>query len=341
MRTKLKKTCNILIRIFIFVATYGFLYKKIFLGKDWQQQYDLLLGLLEKPMIKTILFIVISLMIVNWGLESQKWRFMIGKIERISFFRSIQAIFSGASISFFTPNRTGEYFGRAFILDKASHVEGIFITILGSMSQLLITILTGTFSMLIFIPKFMSSNAFFAGHIYSGFVVLIILFDLLLLFLMLNIQFLSVLRDKLFRHRLKKFRRHMIVFSFFRLRDMVYVLGISFIRYFVFTIQFLLLLKVFSVPIPLFDAVIIISLIFFTLTIVPTITITELGIRGSAAIYFFGIYFNNFDHMSDSILIGILSATSLLWIINLAIPAILGTFFIYRLKFFRKNSQSV
>jgi hypothetical protein len=341
MNTKLKKTYNILLRILILAATYGFLYKKIFLGKDWQQQYNLFTGLLEKPGIKSLLCVVVLLMLVNWGIESQKWRFMIRKIERVSFFRSLMAVFTGASISFFTPNRTGEYFGRAFILDKASHVDGILITILGSMSQLLITILTGTLAMLIFIPKFLGGNPFFSGYIYYGFVVLIIILDLLLLFLVMNIQFLSVLRDKLLRSRLKKFRRHLAVFSGFRPRDMAFVLGMSFLRYIVFTGQFLLLLRVFSVPVPLLAGVIITSLIFFVLSIVPTVTLTELGIRDTAAVYFFGIWFSHAGGLPDSILIGILSASTLLWVINLAIPAVIGTLFVFRLNFFRKNSQVV
>jgi hypothetical protein len=341
MKTKVKKTYNILLRILILAATYGFLYKKIFHGKDLQQQYNLFTGLLDKPGIRTLLFVVVFLMLVNWGLESQKWRFMIGKIEHVSFFRSLMAVFAGSSISFFTPNRTGDFIGRAFILDKASHVDGILITILGSMSQLLITILTGTLSLLLFIPKFPGNSAFFPGYIYYGFVVLVIFFDLLLLFLVVNVQFLSVLRDKLLRSKLKKFRQHLAVFSNFRPRDMITVIGISFLRYIIFTSQFLLLLKIFSVPVPLFDCVIIISLIFFVLSIIPTITLTELGIRGSAAIYFFGIWFSHTSGMTDSILIGILSAATLLWVINLAIPAFIGTFFVFRLNFFRKNTQVV
>jgi hypothetical protein len=341
MKTKLKKTYNILLRILIFAATYGFLYKKIFLGKNWQQQYHLFTDLLEKPGVKTILWLVVFMMLVNWGIESQKWKFMIGKIERVSFFKAVQAVFAGASISFFTPNRTGEYFGRAFILDKASHVDGILITILGSMSQLLITIITGTLSMLVFIPQFLGNNVFFTGYLYYALVVLVILLDLLLLFLVLNVQYLSVLREKLLRSRLKKFRRHLAVFSEFRPRNMVFVLGMSLLRYIVFTAQFLLLLKVFSVPVPLFEGVIITSLIFFVLSIVPTVTLTELGIRDSAAVYFFGFWFSRAGGMTDSILIGILSASTLLWIINLAVPAITGTLFVFRLKFFRKSSQVV
>jgi len=339
MKTKLKKTYNILLRILILGATYGFLYKKIFHGRDWQQQYNLFTGLLEKPGIKALLVVVVLLMIVNWGVESQKWRFMIGKIERVSFFRSMMAVFTGASVSFFTPNRTGDFIGRVFILDKASHVDGILITILGSMSQLLITVLAGTLSMLVFIPELPGSNAFFSGPIYDGFIVLIIFLDLLLLFLVVNVQFLSVLRDKLLRSKLKKFRKHLVVFSQFRPRDMATVIGLSFLRYVIFTTQFLILLKVFSVPVSLFEGIIIISLVFFVLSIVPTVTLTELGIRNFAAIYFFGIWFSHTSGLSDSIMVGILSATTLLWVINLAIPAFIGTFFVFRLNFFRKNSQ--
>ncbi|MCX6246551.1 MAG: lysylphosphatidylglycerol synthase domain-containing protein [Bacteroidetes bacterium] len=341
MKTKIKKTYNILIRILILAGTYGFLYKKIFQGKDWQQQFILFRELMERPGIKILVYLVVFLMLVNWGLESQKWRYMIGKIEKISFYRSVQAVFAGVSISFFTPNRTGEYFGRAFILDKASHVDGILITILGSMSQLLITILAGTVSMLVFVPRFLSQNEFFSGYLYYGLVVLILIIDLLLLFLVVNVQFLSVLRDKLLRSKLKKFRKHLAVFADFRARDMAYVIGLSFLRYLVFTGQFLLLLKVFSVPVPVFDGIIIISLIFFVLSVVPTVAITELGVRGSAAVYFFGLWFSHTSVMSDSILIGILSATTLLWIINLAIPAVIGTLFVFRLKFFRKVPQGI
>ena len=52
MKTKLKKTYNILLRILILAATYGFLYTKLFHGKDWQKQYDLFTSLVEKPGIK-------------------------------------------------------------------------------------------------------------------------------------------------------------------------------------------------------------------------------------------------------------------------------------------------
>ena len=204
MQTKVKKTYNILLRIIILLTTYGFLYIKVFYGKDWHAQYLMFLSLLDKPGVKSLLLIVVLLMLVNWSIESGKWRFLIKKIERVTFLHSLQAVFAGLSISFFTPNRTGEYVGRAFILDKASHVEGILITILGSMSQLFITILAGTLALLVFIPEYMINSRIFPDTLFFGVAVLIILLDLLLFFLLINVQFLSVLRDKLLRSKVQK-----------------------------------------------------------------------------------------------------------------------------------------
>jgi hypothetical protein len=58
-------------------------------------------------------------------------------------------------------------------------------------------------------------------------------------------------------------------------------------------------------------------------------------------VYFFGIWFSHAAVMQESAIIGVLSATTLLWIINIAVPAVIGTLFVFRLKFFRKNSQAV
>jgi hypothetical protein len=70
-------------------------------------------------------------------------------------------------------------------------------------------------------------------------------------------------------------------------------------------------------------------LVFFFITITPTIALAEIGVRGSVALLVFGLFSNN--------VVGILSSIFILWIINLIIPAIIGSFFIFSLKFFRKS----
>ena len=334
--TKIRKTYNILIRVIILAATYGFIYKKVFLGKDWMQNLTVFKNYVEDPKFTWTITLLIFLMFVNWGIESVKWRFLISKIEKVSFFKSLQAVFTGSSISIVTPNRVGEYFGRAFILEKASHMQGILITILGSMSQLLITILTGTVGLILFTIGYAHKLQIFGGYLFYSLLALIVIFDILILFLYFNISFLSTLREKLLKRRLKKFRKFFVVFSYYRYHELCYVITLSFFRYLVFSFQYFILLRFFSVPIPIVQSFILTSLIFFVITIVPTVALTELGIRDSVSIYFFAIYFSGTGMLDDNLSMGVLLASTMLWIINLAIPAVIGTIFVFRLKFFRK-----
>jgi len=64
------------------------------------------------------LLYVLFLMPVNWGIEIVKWRYMILKIERITFYKSLKAVLVGITFSSFTPNRVGDYFGRALMFGK-------------------------------------------------------------------------------------------------------------------------------------------------------------------------------------------------------------------------------
>ena len=69
------------------------------------------------------------------------------------------------------------------------------------------------------------------------------------------------------------------------------------------------------------------SLTFLAMSIIPTIALTELGVRGSVAVYFFGFI--------TSMHLAVVLASFSLWAINLVIPALIGLLFVYQLKFFR------
>ena len=336
-RAKISKTYNYLFRSAIFILTYGFIYHEIFYTKDLHSALAFIKDPAGKKEFSQQLGIVIILMLANWSIESFKWKYLIKKIENVSFIKSFEAVMTGISISTFTPNRTGEYLGRVFILERASRIEGALITFLGSLSQLLITILAGTVSLFLCIPLIFGQSIVFSGYLYYGLLILISAFCISLLLLYFNISFLSALREKILRYRLKKYRRFFRVFALFRFRELFITVLLSLGRYLIFSFQYFLLLKMFSVPVPLAHALILVSLVFFLVTVFPTIALTELGIRGTVAIYLFGLYFSKKGVYTDYN-IGVVSASTLLWIINLAIPAIAGTFFVFRLKFFRKNN---
>jgi hypothetical protein len=292
-------------------------------------------GILE-PANQLPLLLVMVLMIFNWLIEAIKWRYLIARIEKISFARAVQAVLTGVSISTFTPNRVGEYFGRVFILKRASHIEGILITIVGSMAQLLITVLFGTTALLLFIPQYMPEMVFGHGYLYYMLTILLLAFDFLLLALFFNLSFLTELKEKILQNRLKGIRKFFRVFAFYHNRELATVIMLSFIRYMVFSTQFFLLIRFFGLPVPYVEALVLISLIYFVMTVIPTIALTELGIRGSVALYFFGLWISKTYPGCDDFNAGVLAASVLLWMINLGIPAVIGTFFVFRLQFFRQ-----
>ena len=106
------------------------------------------------------------------------------------------------------------------------------------------------------------------------------------------------------------------------------VLLYSVIRYLIFTTQFYFLLIIFNVDITYFNSMIIIMTMLLVVSIVPTIFITEIGVRASIAVMLFSLITSNS--------FGVISATFLLWVVNLLLPALVGTFFVFSLRFFRK-----
>lgn len=278
-------------------------------------------------------------MLVNWGVESLKWQFLINKVEKVSFLKSFEAVLSGISVSIFTPNRVGEWFGRVFIMKKANPWKGVFITMIGSFSQLLITIIVGSISLLVYIPIYFSEAEFYSPLILYGMILIVVVIIVTLLLIFLNITSLPIVVSKVLKKRFIHINEYFSVISSYSTGELLTVLLFSFLRYCVFTLQFYILLMLFSVEIPLLHGLMIISMVFFVMTAIPTVTLAELGVRGSVSLYFIGQYFELFSVRTDSINIGIVSSTSTLWLINLAIPALLGTLFVYRLNFFRKKSR--
>ncbi len=332
---KVQKILNLLIQAVIFVMACLFMYRQLFLRKDLTTLVRILQEDLSRPGFLTGLVLVLILMLVNWSIEAVKWRYLVGKVEEVGFFKAFEAVLTGISISSFMPNRAGDYFGRVFILTRASRIEGILITMVGSVSQLLVTLIAGSLGLLAFIPLHLPASLFGRGYFYYSLVVGVIVLDLVLLTLYFRLSFLTALKEKLLQGWLRRFRKFFRVFAFYLNRELAAVITLSLVRYLVFTTQFYLLMLLFGVRLPYFQALMMIALVYLIMTMIPTVALTELGIRGSVAIYIFSL--GMVSAAGDEATLGILAASSLLWLINLVIPAMAGSFFIFRLQFVRKS----
>jgi len=269
------------------------------------------------------LTLVVVLMILNWLIESMKWKFMITRIETISLGKAFEAVLSGLTVSFFTPNRIGEYAGRVFHLPSGKRMQATFITIIENFSQLLVTLIAGTIASFLFLHDFLNANAVVDIAIRSALVLLSVL-SLLLYF---NLSLFEGLFSRL---RLNEYWQSVIhVFSLYSSRELGKVLLWSFLRYIVFSAQFYILLWVFGYREPLLPSLVMVAMTFFTMTFIPTFTLAEVGIRGAVSAYFFGKL--TIDTWPA------LQAGFFLWIINLVLPAVLGALFIFQFRIGNSN----
>jgi uncharacterized membrane protein YbhN (UPF0104 family) len=334
--TNLTKTSNYLIKILIIILSFGFIIHRLIFKYNAGELMDGLEKIISEPGFLKLLIMVLLIMPLNWSLETMKWKFLIKKIEKISFAKSFIAVFAGITIGTFTPNRSGENIGRVFILEHANRWEGVFITFIGSFSQILTTMLFGSAA---FLYYFFNRIDYFTEHSYSIYLLLLILALVTTLFTLILYFRISWLKGFIRWFVPKKqqlFISHLKVFAYYSTRELLHVWLISICRYVLFAIQFFVLLWICGIHFGAFEGMIYIALMYLFITAIPSITLTEIGVRGSVGIFLLEIFYFSNPALVDQLAPKALLASFLIWIINLIIPALIGEFFILKLKFFRK-----
>jgi hypothetical protein len=275
-------------------------------------------------------WLVILLTFANWGLEARKWQILVKPLQQITFFRAFKSVLSGVALSLNTPNRMGEYGGRILYLNEGSRLKAISLSIAGSISQLIITLVlgcAGLMYLLFFQTKhsgpLMGLSVFWLQTLLLISIIvtaILILFFFKLSWLIKNIEKISPF---------KKFIEYITVLEEFTAKLLLRLLCLSFFRYLVFVLQYILLLQLLNVKIFWIDSFWIISILFLMLAIVPSFAIADLGIRGKFSTGLFSIYSNN--------MLGILGTTFGIWFINLFIPALAGSILILGIRFFKEK----
>lgn len=254
------------------------------------------------------LILVAFLMPINWFIEAIKWKFLLKPILNISASKSLEAILSGLTFGFVSPRSIGDYFGRAIFVNRSDRINAIFPTIIGRMSQLVPTLVGGSLGAIFLLGKITQ-------------VTWISLWGLLLLISVLIIFIIFSAERKYIKVNL--FRQGMMNYNFI---DYLKVLFYSFLRYAVFSFQFLLVLKIFGAEGSLLLLFAGITWIFLAKSIMPSFNfLSDLGIREFSAI----LFFEAFDLPLEPVLIG----SIIIWLINILFPSIIGLFAICKSKF--------
>lgn len=332
LTAKVKKTINSSLRIVIAFLAAWFIYNQL---ADPQNFLSFTESFKSRWNHSDFIFLVILsllLMPVNWGVEAYKWKILINYAERVSFKQAMMSVLSGITMSLFTPNRVGEFLGRLLTLKHTHPLKGAFLTITGSISQLMTTLLMGMIALCFFFPSYYDLGNSRYLLMYLLILVMVIFTGGFMIMIYLKVSRVARLTTSFVKPGWEKIRGYLRVMRRLKRSLLLKVLMLSMLRYMIFSTQFYLLLLAFGLSIPWFHAFILISMTYFTMTAIPTIALVDLGIRGSVSIYFLGLYFA--DQAGSNV--SILAASTAVWIINLAIPSIFGLLFIHRLKLIRK-----
>ena len=273
---------------------------------------------------------VLVLMLLNWSLEAIKWKLTVQHVQRITFLKSLQAVFSGVSFSVSTPNRVGEYLGRVLYMNQGNRLKVISLTVLGSISQLLVTLFFGLAGLMILKAKIIQAglsglpawiNLILAGGAAALFFLTVFYFKLG--WLIKAIDKLPFIRN--YGWLIKELEK-------INTTLLLQLLSVSVLRYFVFGLQYFLLFRFFGVEVNAWQGFWAMATVFLIMAVIPTIALFEIVQKVYITKEIFAIFTVN--------TLGIGLVTTTIWFINLVVPAMLGSLLILGLKFFRKENET-
>lgn len=275
------------------------------------------------------LFITVVLIFVNWGLEAQKWKLLVGTVRPTSFSTAYKAVLSGVSFSVALPNRIGEYLGRMVYQPEGSRLKTISLAIVGSIAQLLVTLCAGMLGLVLVKKELL--QAYPQATIWFQFLFYGLLFVTACIFLVYYkvsavVSFFSRwLRTHHFLYLVESLQK-------FNGSFLSKILLLSSLRYGVFLLQYLATFYLFQVNMPPGVAMSVMSVVFLALAVIPSIALIEVGLRGEVSLRLVGLF------SANGLGIGLTSVT--IWFLNLILPALIGTLLLLNVKLLTKNEEA-
>lgn len=319
MNSTNKKAVSIILKFSVLILAAVFIIYKLNNNSNLRD-FQTLTAKLSIWQVYSAMSLLLVLMLLNWFLESLKWKYLVNSIERISLWKSIESVFCGLTWAIFTPNRIGEYGGRIFFLSPRKRAFGAIAMGVGAVAQMVITNVLGSFAILWFIWQFTDASTwvlyalFFLTSVFSLFFLMFYFNIRLLIGLLTSISF------------LKRFKKFIMVLARYSKRDLIVVFNYSMARFAVFTTQYCVVIQLLIPEISFFSMVMMILILFFIQSALPSLDLLDVGVRAMTATYFFSFI----THHE----VAIMASTACIWLVNLIIPAILGSVFVFKLNFF-------
>jgi len=297
---KAKQFLTFLIKLLIVGGAFYFIWNQLANNDklDWKQFLELLN---RKKSFWGILFLL-SFSFFNRFFEILKWKNLVQIIEKISISQATEQVLSALTASIFTPNGIGEYGAKALYFQKKEAKKVVFLNLICNGIQMILTIIFGTIGLWIL---------GFGSWVLAIFAISCFLFFASFLFKKITIKGYSINR---LLEKINEIPKQIHQKNIF----------LAICRYLIFSHQYYFLFLAFDVDLPYGTLMATITAVYFLASSLPTFQFLDFAVKGSVAVYFFGIL-----GVNEWIVVFI---STLMWFLNVVLPVIIGSFYVFNFK---------
>lgn len=290
----------LLIKLLIVGCAFYFIYNQ--LANNNQLNWELFLEKFNKNKSVLGISFLFFLSLLNRFFEILKWQNLVSFIKKISLFEATNQVLSALTAGLFTPNGIGEYAGKALFFEKNQTKNVIFLNLICNGVQVLVSLFFGIIGL------------FYLGYFK---------WDLILIATIIGVLSLGFTLKKF---DIKGYSIEKIIQKLNGIPKKIHKKNfyLAVCRYLVFSHQYYFLFLAFDVQLPYFTLMAAISSVYFLASSLPTFQFFDFAVKGSVALFFFGIL-----GVNEWVVIFI---STIFWFLNLVIPAIIGSYFVLVFK---------
>lgn len=297
---KAKQFGVFIIKLLIVIAAFYFIYDQ--LAHNDKLDWERFLVLYHKNQSVAGITFILFFSFLNRYFEILKWQNLAQVVRKISVYEATKQVLAALTLGVFTPVGVGEYAGKALYFEKNEAKKIIFLNLICNGIQIVATGFFGLLGMLLL------------GYwLWSlGILVFTVVF-LLVSYFTKTIAIKGYSIENLIQ-RINEIPKNIHRKNF--------ALGMC--RYLVFSHQYYFLFLAFDVDLSYTTLMATITTVYFLASIIPSFQFLDFALKGSLAVYFFGLL-----GVNEWVVIFV---TTLMWFLNVVLPVIIGSYFVLIFK---------
>ena len=299
---KAKQFLVLLIKLLIVGGAFYFIYSQ--LAHNDKLDWEKFIILFQKNQSVTGISFILLLSILNRYFEILKWQNLVSYLHKISLPEATKQVLGALTAGLFTPNGVGEYAGKGLFFKKSEAKKVVFLNLICNGIQMILSVVFGLFGLLYFNANY---NIITPKTVSILFGICFLLFGILFFSKKINIKGYSI--EKLI-HKINEIPKAIHQKNIF----------LAICRYLVFSHQYYFLFLAFDVDLPYFTMIATIASVYFLASSLPTFQFLDFAVKGSVAVYFFGIL-----GVNEWIVVFI---STLMWFLNVVLPVIIGSYYV-------------